>query len=669
MGNNPSQQQQGSSSGGSGNARHGNIRQLLRNTGALGLSKAELDARCKPSGLYPNCQWDDKQIRRLIGDGKLAARLKGEEVRRKETDTECPICFLNYAQVNQTKCCQGSLCTECYLQVRPPKEKVACPFCNSSNLVVTLQQTLSQESIRERQEEEERALAAATKSRDPSAEEQAPGFGSAMDQDENVALMRKRSSSMSDAGSDTDLSSVAMTVDERQRLEAQLRAQQQSPLIQRMQQEEMERAFRNEREYLQQNAGRDRQRSSRGSRRRDWARLIQAFEEGGGIQSMDDLAMLEAAMRMASMDGGAGRRAGVEEEEGGPSPLRRRMLDSRSSRRETGSESSNSFLGGSAIASQLIMRGMSEEDQLAMAIAASLQESAANQESANAEESSAAENDAQNSESTNTGVAESSAEVTESLDQETGAMNVHRAQTTDGVPDATELLRERADSGPVDLDVSFSESNDDYAGDFPSAAGDVAAVEGSAAISSVNVAAEPTQPNTETGETNLGEVNPEAAPIEPVDTVDININQASVTVEQVSLEREGEATRLEAPPLTVATTGMIIAQTGLPISEVLGGVDSTANPLAVNLATVDTGCDATPEPHVENQEPFTVEKPSNVQDVQEAETCVSSEHRPTEEIKLPDETITLVATNSILPQDSKDKTVETVESGMSSCEA
>ena len=214
----------------------------------------------QPRSLYPNCLWEDKQLRRLIGDGKLAARLKGEEVRRQETDTECPICFLNYAQVNQTKCCQASLCTECYLQVRPPREKVVCPFCNSANLSVTLQQTLSAEAIRERQAEEQRAMEASVRSRDLSGktEEQAPGFGSSLAQDEHVALMRKRSSSVSDA-SESDLSSMAMTVDERQALEARLREQQQSPLLQRIQQEELERAFRNEREYLEQNAGRLRQ--------------------------------------------------------------------------------------------------------------------------------------------------------------------------------------------------------------------------------------------------------------------------------------------------------------------------------------------------------------------------------------------------------------------------
>jgi hypothetical protein len=347
--------------------------------------------------LYPQCPWEDKQIRRLIGDGKVAARLKGLEVRRAETDTECPICFLHYAQVNQTKCCQASLCTECYLQVRAPKEKVVCPFCNASHLAVSLAQTLSREAIREREAEEQRAIEASIRSRGggsshhhnnnnnnnssnshskaDAAEEQAPdgggGFGAAMEQDATVALMRQRSNSLSEAAE--NLSSVAMTVTERQALEDRLRTQQNSPLIQRMQQEELERAFRNERDFMEQNAGRVQRRhltgtgGSRPPRLRDFNRMMAAFEEGGGIQSLDDLIMLEAAMRMTLNPDAEGGEAAAAETSA--SPLRRRMLVSS----RGAPPPAPSFLGGSNIASQLIIRGMSEEEQLAMAIAASLE--------------------------------------------------------------------------------------------------------------------------------------------------------------------------------------------------------------------------------------------------------------------------------------------------------
>lgn len=593
--------------------------------------------------------------------------------------------------------------------MRPPKGKIVCPFCHSPNLSVTLQQTLSAEAIRERQAEEQRAMEAAVKARGDTSEEQAPGFGSAMDQDEHVALMRKRSSSVSDAGSvsDADLSSVAMTADERQRLESQLRTQQQSPLIQRMQQEELERAFRNEREYMEHNAGRIRQRSVRG-RRRDWARLIQAFEEGGGIQSMDDLAMLEAAMRMASAENDAGRRGGEraeeEGEEGGPSPLRRRMLDSRSSRRDYPSESSNSYLEGPALASQLFMRGMSEEEQLAMAIAASLEESGGGSQSAN-------DDTVNNSEEASAG---NSPPTTENEDNAATASLTHAAdtpiqsdgpvgggdggQTTESSPGQAEPARERANSGPVDLDVSVSESNDDACGDV---APPVLVAENPTLVAPVGAAVEPTQPKREPEETSSE--NPptveststeDAAPVDSDEPpMESTVSDTVEIMEQVPLKRQDEPASVHAPPLTTAKTRPIVAQTGLPVSEVLGDVNDVTKPVdenpalvesteeatpverseesapaenAVDVGSVETveaapvnaGDDATP---VEHQE--AAEETVTVQDVEEAETYDTSECGSTEELKLPDETITPVATSSILPQDINDKT--TVEPGMS----
>lgn len=140
------------------------LRNFLTSSNLLGLSKAELDARCQPSGLYPSCPWDDKAIRRLIGDGKLAARQLGTERRENVTDVECPICFLHYSVINKTKCCHAYVCTECYLQVRPQKlptlknGKTApgspCPFCNATNLRVEPAVTLSMEEINQRIQEE-----------------------------------------------------------------------------------------------------------------------------------------------------------------------------------------------------------------------------------------------------------------------------------------------------------------------------------------------------------------------------------------------------------------------------------------------------------------------------------------------------------------------------------
>lgn len=90
-------------------------------------------------------------IRRLIGDGKLAPRLKGQEKRIHRGDSECPICFLHYRYVNRTKCCQAVLCTECYLQVKPQKEKCSvCPFCNQSKFTVAPAEPLTNAELDER---------------------------------------------------------------------------------------------------------------------------------------------------------------------------------------------------------------------------------------------------------------------------------------------------------------------------------------------------------------------------------------------------------------------------------------------------------------------------------------------------------------------------------------
>ena len=623
----------------------------------------------------------------------MAARLPGQEVRRQETDTECPICFLNYAQVNQTKCCQASLCTECYLQVRPPKERVVCPFCNSPNLTVTLQQTLSPQAVKERQAEEQRALEASLRMRNQSRnssstandengnsksnnneedpeknKEQAPGFGSSLESDEHVLLLRQRSSSLSDTASDADLANLAMTVDERQALEAQLRAQQQSPLIQRMQQEEMERAFRNEREYLQQQQ--QQQRTSGGRRRRDWARLIQAFEEQGGgsgrggIQSLEDLAMLEAAMRMASLDGYVGgsssssrrRRGGGEaqqsntaadgdDNEGGPSPLRRRMLDSRMVRHDVSApDGSHAFLGGSAIASQLIMRGMSEEEQLAMAIAASLEDvGAAASEGGNADAASNAaegEEDGENNNNNNQAEQEENRADNQGGDAENvetdnnAVTNENNVVTNNG----------RATAGPVDFDTSFSESN--HADDAPSPAEMVTPHNDSPAEAGCN---SPSAPNNTTDDAAMEETV-EAATTVPSLAVAVDGNEATTNISSETLDSS------HAAPVPVEP---IVAQTGLAVSEVLTRSNNDSSSAEIPRAEEEEE-DDTESPHGTTDSTQVV-----VQDVSEVPVYANddddagyapSECKTTEACKLSDEGAS--TGDSILPSQSQNETVE-----------
>jgi len=351
----------------------------FRRTGTLGLSKAELEQRCKPSGLYPSCKWDERGIRRLIGDGKLAARLGGSDVRSNPTDQECPICFLHYSEINITNCCSATVCTECYLQIRPQKERaVTCPFCNNPKITVVVAKTMDSEDIQKRDHEEQAVIEAKIRARantgesatgtvdsastdgnnnnnnegggtggDSPSSPSRDGFGSSLER--HSSILRTRSESISSADSGYDSSSLALTSDDRRRLEEEMRAQLSHPLSRRMEAEAEERRFENEREYYRSNSHRLRSRRAAealllrshdggiglggGGRRdrfarmtsdsrlltnpsrtaggRDWNQIVDAFERGGngGVQSIDDLVVIEAAILLSMEEEAVRRRA------------------------------------------------------------------------------------------------------------------------------------------------------------------------------------------------------------------------------------------------------------------------------------------------------------------------------------------------------------------------
>lgn len=194
-----------------------------RSTGTLGLSKGELDAKCKPSGLYDSCKWEQRHIRRAVGDGKIAARLTGTESRERGSDQECPICFLHYTQINMLQCCNATICTECYLQVQePPKSQnppCPCPFCNHSKIVVTVAKKLDGDDVAKREEEEQMVIEATIRARKDSV------------------------SSVQSAGSSV------MTPDERQSLEREMRSQSSHPIMTQIRRQEDERRDMHDREY------------------------------------------------------------------------------------------------------------------------------------------------------------------------------------------------------------------------------------------------------------------------------------------------------------------------------------------------------------------------------------------------------------------------------------
>jgi len=410
-------------------------------TGALGLSKAELDKRCQPSGLYPSCHWDEKAIRRLIGDGRLAARLKGSESRNTAGDQECPICFLQYTEVNITQCCKANICTECFLQIRPQKEKnCVCPFCNNSRLFVSVARKLNNAQLEVRQADEQRVIEARIRSRveGQNGVESAPmtatdpnGFGSSLESD--AILRRQRSPSMG-AENESSLSDIqllrqlSLTSQDRQALEEEMRAQHTHPLALQVEQEAEQRRIQNEIEYNRTHGSRAREvllqsralggsgRRSRFSRmisepalmsgrnnRRNWNEIVDRFERGGNgeVNSLDDLVVLEAAILLSMQEEESRRREqGTSSTNNNPFdasqhaqdgfPLVHEMMASRSgagslppsgSRLPTPGYPAPRVRRGPLSppalmdSATLLLRGVTEDEQMAMALALSMQES------------------------------------------------------------------------------------------------------------------------------------------------------------------------------------------------------------------------------------------------------------------------------------------------------
>mmetsp|Transcript_55080 Transcript_55080/g.133826 ORF Transcript_55080/g.133826 Transcript_55080/m.133826 type:complete len:620 (-) Transcript_55080:229-2088(-) len=477
---------------------------FVRQTGSLGLSRQELDKRCQPSGLYQDCQWEDKAIRRLIADGRLAARLKGSDDRRTVCEQECPVCMLYYDEVNVTKCCNALICSECFLQIRPQKGKdSSCPYCNSTvKFSISIAKKPTTKEINNRTREEQTVIEAKIRATNPSMGDNnnscncdtaglkkppptdatssngagsakiapdiaAPstplsstptktvGFGSELEKDERYKLLKKRSESFaSNEGNKTPekdrevIQSIAMTPEERRRLEEEMKAQHFHPLALQIESEAEQRRMENDRQFYRNNpdsvaraqraaalgAGGSRRLRSRfgGQGPRDWNNIVDAFERGGNgeVTSLDDLVVLEAAI-LLSMDEEARRsqEGGGGDAEGGASadrassssatrggfdvnrharegfPLVRSLLGGREERsgsnsggatdsasstsvssvarsRDSGSSSSNSLrrrarglMGNTALeTASMMMRGISEEEQIAMAIAASIQD-------------------------------------------------------------------------------------------------------------------------------------------------------------------------------------------------------------------------------------------------------------------------------------------------------
>ncbi|KAJ6823373.1 uncharacterized protein M6B38_383710 [Iris pallida] len=101
------------------------------------------DRYTRPQGLYQHRDIDHKKLRRLILDSKLAPCFPGDDDDGGGGSSgldleECPICFLYYPSLNRSRCCMKGICTECFLQMKPPHSTrpTQCPFCKTSNYAV-----------------------------------------------------------------------------------------------------------------------------------------------------------------------------------------------------------------------------------------------------------------------------------------------------------------------------------------------------------------------------------------------------------------------------------------------------------------------------------------------------------------------------------------------------
>ncbi|GAM19337.1 hypothetical protein SAMD00019534_025120 [Acytostelium subglobosum LB1] len=112
------------------------------------------------AGIYKDCEWDAKVIRKLIVEKKLCPLYPSVETENPLLE-ECPICLLFYPCLNRSKCCKKGICTECYLQVKKPTvdaSTVICPFCNQPSYSVLYTGPLSREELQKDEQEQQKVI-------------------------------------------------------------------------------------------------------------------------------------------------------------------------------------------------------------------------------------------------------------------------------------------------------------------------------------------------------------------------------------------------------------------------------------------------------------------------------------------------------------------------------
>ncbi|KAJ3683095.1 hypothetical protein LUZ60_013322 [Juncus effusus] len=115
----------------------------------------------RPQGLYQHQDLDEKRLKKSILEFKLSPCYIGEDEFHPDLE-ECPICFLYYPSLNRSKCCSKSICTECFLQVKPylSTRHVQCPFCKTANYAVEYWGVKTMEEKQKDQIEEQKVIEA-----------------------------------------------------------------------------------------------------------------------------------------------------------------------------------------------------------------------------------------------------------------------------------------------------------------------------------------------------------------------------------------------------------------------------------------------------------------------------------------------------------------------------
>ncbi|KAL7519178.1 hypothetical protein ACHAWX_003969 [Stephanocyclus meneghinianus] len=373
-----------------------------------------------------------------------------------------------YSENNVTRCCEATICTECFLQIKPQRDKyTTCPFCNNPKMGVTVQKVMDEDAIAKREEDEQRVIEAIIRNRVAQVSGEAPSprplsqssslmneasdreqsFGSSLEQYNRSRTFSNSSSALSEGsasdpggniGSNTPkrpvndedaLVFLAMSPDARLELEREMRAQLSHETHQRMVHEAEEERMRHVEEWSRSDSGmRSRMREARIAELTQLLDRMSGRGDGGedvdGVEDERDLT--DGAGREDDSFGGLLRalesygseRRGVSRGDAlenlmrleaalllGPgtddNSRRHRLLNRRMSPGRFGNENDEghgSFsLGGSPRrvlrslprrgvsathmdTAEMLMRGISEEDQLAMAIAMSMMDTETQQQ-------------------------------------------------------------------------------------------------------------------------------------------------------------------------------------------------------------------------------------------------------------------------------------------------